>query len=114
MAVLFYGGSAGLGEYAYQSIRYPERWARPVNLAGGDDNDEGFTTREGNHKRVKESEKSVWQKLKESSPLRALPDEEYEGIMVGKIQGLDEQIQLVDEEIQRARDRMNTHGKSTS
>lgn len=97
MALLFYGGGAGVGEFAYQSILSPpQRRKQQTDSAAAPSAN------------VSESEKSVWRKLKESSPLRPLSNQEFEGLMTQKIQSLDEQIQVVDEEIQRTKERMST------
>lgn len=89
-AVLLYGSLGGVGE----SVRLAIRRLSMAAPSG---------TTAPRSKPVPEGEKGVWQRLTESSPLRSIPNDEFEQIMVDKIKSLDEQITLVDAEIQSAR-----------
>lgn len=85
--MLGFGTCSSLGELTYQYIRSPAA-AAAVSPE--------IVKRK---KMVAEEDKSVWQKLKESSPLRPIPNDEFRELMQGKIKALDDAILAVDQEI---------------
>lgn len=98
-AVLLYGGLGAAGESANLAVRSYLSSAGTLHVKDTQDRTTGP---------VPEGDKSVWRRLKESSPLRSIPNDEFERLMVDKITSLDEQISLVDKEIQAARQATST------
>lgn len=85
LTTLCFGTCSLVGEYAHQSILEPPTNPEHSNTAVSE--------------KVEEKDKSVWRKLKETSPLRSVPDDEFREIMEAKLRHLDEQIAAVNEEI---------------
>lgn len=84
VSMLSFGIWSVLGEFTYQSVvEAATAVPKPVQKA----------------QKVAEQDKSVWRKLKESSPLRSIPDDEFRALMEGKIRHLDESIAAINEEI---------------
>ncbi|ORY76644.1 hypothetical protein BCR37DRAFT_162493 [Protomyces lactucae-debilis] len=93
-AILLYGSMAATGQLGLHAASD----ARAAYIAGRN----APTAPAPAAVKQKEGDKSVWQKLKESSPMRRMSDDEYEALIAGRIEELDGQLGLVEEEIQFA------------
>jgi hypothetical protein len=94
-AVLLYGSLAATGQFgvlAASSARDAYVHAQHAPMVPS-----------SSFERVREADKSIWQKLKESSPMRRMSDAEYEALIQGRIDDLDEQLSLVEEEMRLAK-----------